>query len=121
MTWLPSIYDVTRNGACGFQPKQQQNFSVIRAHQHAAGSKKKNPAAEALGSSQGGFSSKVHLRAEGQGQLMTRYEKKADNDQAMRLIAASLPWLHFANTPRTPGAMGGQAARQVCRVVSEPP
>jgi transposase len=38
--------------------------TIIRAHQHAA-------AAEALGRSQGGFSTKVHLRAEGGGNLMT--------------------------------------------------
>jgi hypothetical protein len=32
---------------------------------------KKDPAAEALGRSQGGFSTKVHLRAEGNGQWLT--------------------------------------------------
>jgi hypothetical protein len=32
---------------------------------------KKRPDAEALGRSQGGFSTKVHVRAEGHGKLMT--------------------------------------------------
>jgi transposase len=45
--------------------------TIIRAHQHAAGAHTKNPEAEALGRSQGGFSTKVHLRAEGGGKLMT--------------------------------------------------
>ncbi len=41
--------------------------TVIRAHQHAAGAKGSDAGAEALGRSQGGFSTKVHVRAEGQG------------------------------------------------------
>jgi transposase len=45
--------------------------TVIRAHQHAAGAKQGNPQTEALGRSQGGFSTKVHLRAEGNGKPMT--------------------------------------------------
>ncbi len=45
--------------------------SIIRAHQHAAGAKKSTPEAEALGCSQGGFSTKLHVRAEGGGKLMT--------------------------------------------------
>ena len=44
--------------------------TIIRAHQHAAGAHTGNPEAEALGRSQGGFSTKVHLRAEGAGKLM---------------------------------------------------
>src|SRR5262245_9010041 len=36
------------------------------------GGKKRDPETEALGRSRGGFSTKVHLRAEGDGQLMTR-------------------------------------------------
>jgi transposase len=44
--------------------------TIVRAHQHAAGAKR-GADAEALGRSQGGFSSKVHLRAEGGGKLMT--------------------------------------------------
>src|SRR5918998_1983806 len=45
--------------------------TVIRAHQHAAGAAGTEPASEALGRSQGGFSTKVHVRAEGLGKPMT--------------------------------------------------
>ena len=45
--------------------------TVIRAHQHAAGAKESDPEAEALGRSQGGWSTKVHLRAEGGGKPLT--------------------------------------------------
>ena len=45
--------------------------TVIRAHQHAAGAQGGDPATEALGRSQGGFSTKGHLRAEGGGKPMT--------------------------------------------------
>src|SRR5579864_233919 len=41
--------------------------TIIRAHQHAAGAKGSDAEAEALGRSQGGFSTKVHVRAEGHG------------------------------------------------------
>ena len=51
--------------------------TVIRAHQHAAGARKRTPcrlaarsADEALGRSRGGFSTKLHLRAEGGGKPM---------------------------------------------------
>lgn len=44
--------------------------TVVRAHQHAAGAKTGGPAAQALGRSQGGFSTKVPLRAEGAGKPM---------------------------------------------------
>ena len=48
--------------------------TIIRAHQHAAGARRpKDPVHpdEALGRSQGGFSTKIHLRAEGGGKPMT--------------------------------------------------
>jgi transposase len=45
--------------------------TMVRAPQHAAGAHTGNPEAEALGRSQGGFSTKVHVRAEGRGKLMT--------------------------------------------------
>ncbi len=45
--------------------------TVIRAHQHAAGAAGSDAESEALGRSQGGFSTKVHVRAEGQGKPMT--------------------------------------------------
>src|SRR5512135_2398896 len=54
--------------------------TIVRAHQHAAGARwvgekegtspQERAAAEALGRSQGGFSTKIHLRAEGQGRPM---------------------------------------------------
>lgn len=42
-----------------------------RAHQHAAGAAGSDAEVEALGRSQGGFSTKVHVRAEGGGKPMT--------------------------------------------------
>jgi transposase len=45
--------------------------TIVRAHQHAAGAKSSTPTEEALGRSRGGFSTKVHLRAEGGGKPMT--------------------------------------------------
>ena len=44
--------------------------TIVRAHPHAAGSPK-GAEAEALGRSQGGFSTKIHLRSAGDQQLMT--------------------------------------------------
>src|SRR6195952_5265720 len=49
--------------------------TVIRAHQHAAGARRDKTVGdranvEALGRSQGGFSTKLHLRAEGHGKPM---------------------------------------------------
>ncbi len=41
--------------------------TVVRAHQHAAGAKHSTPQDEALGRSRGGFSTKVHVRAERRG------------------------------------------------------
>jgi transposase len=43
--------------------------TMIRAHQHAAGARK-GGGDQALGRSRGGFSTKLHLRAEGQGKPM---------------------------------------------------
>ena len=45
--------------------------TTIRAHQHAAGACGGDAATEALGRGRGGFSTKVHLRAEGNGKLLT--------------------------------------------------
>src|SRR5690349_23169273 len=51
--------------------------TIIRAHQHAAGARRAGAlggeaqAREALGRSQGGFSTKLHLRAEGNGRPIT--------------------------------------------------
>jgi hypothetical protein len=45
--------------------------TTMRAHQHAAGVKKSSAEAEALGRSRGGLSTKIHLRCENQGKLIT--------------------------------------------------
>jgi transposase len=45
--------------------------TVVRAPQHAAGGKKGDPQTEALGRSQGGFSTTVHLRVDGTGKPLT--------------------------------------------------
>jgi transposase len=45
--------------------------SIVRAHQHAAGAKQNTADGEALGRSQGGFSTKIHVRAEGSGKPIT--------------------------------------------------
>lgn len=44
---------------------------MIRAHQHAAGATRSTAETEALGYSKGGFSSKIHLRCEGNGKPVT--------------------------------------------------
>ena len=44
--------------------------TVVRAHAHAAGARK-NAGVQALGRSRGGFSTKVHVRAEGPGNPIT--------------------------------------------------
>lgn len=45
--------------------------TIVRAHQHAAGAKGSQAAAEALGRSQGGFSTKIQVRADGGGKPLT--------------------------------------------------
>jgi len=45
--------------------------SVVRAHQHAAGAAHTTAEAEGLGRSRGGFSTKIHVRAEGGGKPVT--------------------------------------------------
>lgn len=44
---------------------------MIRAHQHAAGAAGSDGEREALGYSKGGFSTKIHLRCEGNGKPVT--------------------------------------------------
>ena len=44
---------------------------MIRAHQHAAGAARSDAQSEALGYSKGGFSTKIHLRCEGNGKPVT--------------------------------------------------
>jgi len=45
--------------------------TVVRAHQHAAGARDSTADDQALGRSQGGFSTKIHIRAEGGGKPIT--------------------------------------------------
>jgi transposase len=45
--------------------------TTVRAHQHAAGARGGDAATEALGRGRGGFSTKIHLRAEGGGKPLT--------------------------------------------------
>jgi transposase len=45
--------------------------SSIRAHQHAAGARGSRREDEALGRSRGGFTSKIHVKVEGYGKLLT--------------------------------------------------
>lgn len=59
--------------------------SVIRAHQHAAGAKGSQPEVEALGRSPGGFSTKIHLRVEGQGKPMTFRLTSGQRHEAIEL------------------------------------
>ena len=56
--------------------------TIVRAHQHAAGSPK-GAEAEAWGRSQGGFSTKVPLRAAGDQQLMTFVLTPGQRHEAM--------------------------------------
>lgn len=44
---------------------------MIRAHQHAAGAAQSDANREALGYSKGGFSTKIHLRCDGNGKPVT--------------------------------------------------
>ena len=65
--------------------------TVVRAHQHAAGARKENREAEdeALGRSRGGFSTKVHVRCEGQGKpvaVTLTGGQVHDSQQAVALI-----------------------------------
>jgi transposase len=45
--------------------------TIVRAHQHAAGARHTTQANEALGRSQGGFSTKIHVRVDGNGKPIT--------------------------------------------------
>ena len=66
--------------------------TVIRAHQHAAGARRDGAAeegenAEALGRSQGGFSTKLHLRAEGHGKPITAVLTAGERHEQIALEA----------------------------------
>ena len=66
--------------------------TVIRAHQHAAGARRTSDAVdgengEALGRSQGGFSTKLHLRAEGGGKPMAAVLTAGERHEQIALEA----------------------------------
>src|SRR2546423_7756078 len=59
--------------------------TIVRAHQHASGSPN-GAEAEALGRSQGGFSTKVHLRAAGEKTLMDFELQPRLRDEGLWLV-----------------------------------
>jgi hypothetical protein len=67
--------------------------TVIRAHQHAAGARRDGvvgseaQAREALGRSQGGCSTKLHLRAEGNGRPITAVLTGGERHEQIALVA----------------------------------
>jgi transposase len=67
--------------------------TIIRAHQHAAGARRDGaiggevPAREALGRSQGGFSTKLHLRAEGKGKPIVAVLTSGERHEQIALEA----------------------------------
>ena len=72
--------------------------AVIRAHQHAAGAKKRaadqGPEQEALGRSRGGFSTKIHVSVSGLGlpvEIRLTPRQEADDKQAEPLLEGYSP------------------------------
>lgn len=66
--------------------------TIIRAHQHAAGAKGSSAAAEALGRSRGGFSTKIHVACDGVGKpakIILTPGQNHDVTQGPALIANS--------------------------------
>jgi len=67
--------------------------TIVRAHQHAGGARRDGatpeevPAREALGRSQGGFSTKLHLRAEGHGRPITVVLTGGERNEQIALAA----------------------------------
>lgn len=59
--------------------------SVVRAHQHAAGAAHSTADAEGLGRSRGGFSTKIHVRAEGGGKPVTLLVTPGQRHDSMAL------------------------------------
>lgn len=68
--WAALLSEADDHGALDWETHYVDG-TIVRAHQHAAGAKASTAEAEALGRSQGGFSTKIHLRAEGAGQPVT--------------------------------------------------
>jgi transposase len=64
--------------------------TIVRAHQHAAGAEGSNAAAEALGRSRGGFSTKIHVACDGMGKpakIMVTPGQDHDVTQGPALVA----------------------------------
>jgi len=72
--------------------------TVVRAHQYAAGTVG-GQADEALGRSRGGFSTKVHLRAEGGGEPLTFVVSSGERHES-RYVAALLDRGHVRRAGR---------------------
>lgn len=87
--------------------------TIVRAPQHAAGSPK-GAEAEAFGRSQGGFSTKVHLRAAGEKALMTFELSPGQRHEALGfepLMAGGAVKRSGRGRPkRRPGRVGGDKA-----------
>src|SRR5262245_26415300 len=86
--------------------------TIVRAHQHAAGAHTGGAEAEALGRSQGGFRTKVHLRAEGGGKLMTLVLNTGQRHEAVAFEA-----LMEGGTVKRSG--GGRPKRRPRRLVDD--
>lgn len=72
-TWQTVLAELQRDSDQEGEIDWSKHFvdgSSIRAHQHAAGAKGSCQEDEALGTSRGGFTSKIHLKAEGCGKLL---------------------------------------------------
>jgi transposase len=85
---------------------------VIRAHQHAAGALGSEPEAEALGRSQGGFSTKIHLRVEGNGKPMTFRLTAGQRHEATQFE-------HLMEQGAVKQASGGRPKLRPVRVVAD--
>ena len=86
--------------------------TIVRAHQHAAGAKGSQAEAEALGRSQGGFSTKIHVRSDGKAQPITFVLTAGQRHEAVAFEA-----LMTQGGVQRPGR--GQPKRRPHRVVAD--
>src|SRR5258708_6309096 len=94
--------------------------TIVRAHQQAAGAKGSRAEAEAWGRSQGGFSTKIYVRADGHGKPLTcvltagqRHETVAF-EKLMTQLAVHRPGRGRPHQrPRRPVADKGYSSRQI--------
>lgn len=97
--------------------------TVIRAHQHAAGAEGSTPAAEALGRSRGGFSTKIHVACDGLGQpvkIILTPGQAHDVTQGPALIAGSKAKQMIADKAYDSDAFLVDIARQEAEAVIPP-